>query len=705
MWRKRLLVLAIAGSVLAGLLVWFRPRPRPNLLLITLDTTRADRLACYGYAAGRTPALDSLAATGVLCEHAFTVAPLTLPAHTSLFTGLYPPEHGIRTNGRGRLDDSIPTIAESLAQHGYDTSAFVASFVLNRKFGLDRGFRQYDDDFTSDEPAPDSLHRERRGAAVVDAVLKWLDQPRSRPFFCWVHLYDPHAPYLAHSDLFGDEYVDRPYDGEIAYVDRQIGRMLDFLKGGGHERQTLVVVVGDHGEGLGDHLERKHGSTLYNETMRVPLIFRFPGRLEPGRRVQPNLSLVDVPSTILDLLELGDRRKIAGQSIKTALLGGRAASSPCYGATDEPYLNCGCAPLRSLAEGRWKYIRTTRAELYDLVDDPRERNNLADARPDAIREMEAQLAEFESRLVARTAVQVQLSPAELRALSSLGYVGGVPSNETRPASGNLPDVKDMLPFDIAIDEARDLAANGEVAAAIERLREIVRQVPGNTSAHWYLAGALQQNSEHASAEEVLRRLLALKPESREGHYALGLLLMDQNRSADAIPEFLKILEIDPDFAEAHVHLGKAYAMAGEGEKALEHFDAALECDRQNGDAYHWRANLLVGRGQVAKAIVDYRKALKYAPDAPDAHHNLGRVLAESGDVVEAQVHFERAVEISPANAELRQALGAFLLRRGQFAAAVTHLTEAVRLKPGFAAAERPLREAQRALEDRKRQPQ
>src|SRR6266446_5546382 len=213
MQRKVLVIVLLAGTlVAAGVGLW--PRQKPHVLLITLDTTRADRLGCYGYGPAKTPALDALAQAGVLCQRASTVAPVTLPAHASLFTGLYPAENGVRTNGRGRLDEAIPTLAEVLRRHGYDTGAFVASFVLDRKFGLARGFQVYDDEFAGDAPASDALHRERPGEAVVDAALDWLGGKRARPFFCWVHLYDAHFPYLPHQDLFGDEFAERPYDAE-----------------------------------------------------------------------------------------------------------------------------------------------------------------------------------------------------------------------------------------------------------------------------------------------------------------------------------------------------------------------------------------------------------------------------------------------------------------------------------------------------------
>ncbi|HEY3968844.1 MAG TPA: sulfatase-like hydrolase/transferase [Planctomycetaceae bacterium] len=616
--RRKLILFGVAAGVLTGLAVLLRPYNRPHLLLITLDTTRADRLGCYGYPQAHTPVLDALAAAGVLCEHAYTVAPLTLPAHSSLFTGLYPVENGIRTNGHGRLDDAIPTLAEVLRRRGYDTSAFVGSFVLNGKFGLDRGYNTYDDDFASDYPTNDALHVERTGGSVVDAALEWLKAPRSRPFFCWVHLFDPHSPYLPHTDLFGDEFAERPYDAEIAYVDQQIGRILEYLKARGLESQTLVVVVGDHGEGLGEHFEQAHGMTLYNATLHVPLIFRYPAQLAPGGRLAANVSMVDVSPTILDLLGATDPRKISGKSLKPALLGGSKPLSFCYGATDEAFLMNGWSPLRSLTEGHWKYIRTARPELYDLEADPREERDLAEASPDKLRDMESRLSDFESRLVTRAEVQVRISDAERRTLASLGYISGSARPAVGPTPQNLPDVKDMLPLGLDMAEAEKLIRRGSVDAGIEKLREVVRQAPSHTAANWSLAWTLWEHSKQDEGLEVFRTLLAVRPESQNAHFGLGLMLLQLDRFDDAITEFSKALEIDPDDAEVQYHLGRALLSTNHLEDALTHLDAAVELNPKYAAAYHWRAKLLARFGRVDAANADYRKALKFAPaDHPE----------------------------------------------------------------------------------------
>jgi arylsulfatase A-like enzyme/Flp pilus assembly protein TadD len=687
--------------LLAGLAFWFWPRTRPHLLLITLDTTRADRLKCYGYEPARTPVLDALASEGVLCERAYTVAPLTLPAHASLFTGLYPVETGVITNGRGRMDDSLPTLAESLKRRGYETAAFVASFVLDRKFGLARGFTAYDDDIAGEEPDADALHRHRNGAEVVDAALAWLRQPRSRPFFCWVHLYDPHFPYLAHTDLFGDEFTERPYDAEIAYVDQQVGRLVAFLKERGLEGQTLIVVVGDHGEGLGEHFEFAHGMTLYNATMQVPLIFRYPTKLPAAGRVGMNVSTVDVSPTVHELLGLPAPPNITGRSFRSALAGGTVPASLCYGATDEPFRGSGWSPLRSLIDGEWKYIRTTRVELYDLANDPRELHNLAELDPGKMQAMESRLATFESHLVARAEAAVLLSASERRALESFGYVVGPVGVAVGSASANLPDIKDMLPLDRVVEEANDLVARGSADEGIEKLRDVVGQAPSHTKANWLLAWALWENSQADDGMRVFQALAELRPDCRDAHSGLGLMLLLRGETAAGISELTQALAIDPEFPDTSFLLAKAHHSSGRSEEALEYLNSVIELDPRQPGAHQFRAQVLTHLRRLGEAIADYRTALKYAPESADAHYNLGAALIESGDLDEALQHLTRAVELAPQKAELQYALGELLVHRLRHDEAIKHLARALELKPDFARAKEALDAVREALARRR----
>ncbi|MFH1038013.1 MAG: sulfatase, partial [PVC group bacterium] len=325
--RKRVLFFILIIVLAAG--TWFfltkkSREPRPNLLLITMDTTRADRLGCYGYPGARTPALDDLAGSGITFHRFFSNVPLTLPSHATIMTGLYPPEHGCRVNGGCRLGDDIQTLAEVFSAHGYRTGAFVAAFVLDRKFGLDRGFDVYDD---YDVPAADdiydesAMYRYRRADRVADAVLKWLDEHSGEPFFCWVHFFDPHRPYYF-SPAPG-EGLSGAYDREIAFMDSQIGRLTGFLRDRGLRGRTVIIALGDHGEGLGDHGEEEHGLLLYNPVMRVPLLISDPFPGGPGKNIDALLSTVDLFPTILDIFGWEIPEGISGRSFAPGLTGGR----------------------------------------------------------------------------------------------------------------------------------------------------------------------------------------------------------------------------------------------------------------------------------------------------------------------------------------------------------------------------------------------
>jgi arylsulfatase A-like enzyme/tetratricopeptide (TPR) repeat protein len=689
--RRRLIATCLAAGALAGLLFWAWPRQRPNLLVITLDTTRADRLGCYGYQQARTPVLDELARNGIICENAVSVAPLTLPAHASLFTGRYPAENGVRTNGRSRLDESIPTLARVLKRQGYQTAAFVSSSILDRQFGLTQGFDSYDDEF-----AGGGL--ERGAAAVVDAALDWLGTRRPGPFFAWVHCYDAHQPYSSHADVLGGEFMERPYDGEIAYVDRCLARLLDHLKDHGLDSRTLVVVVGDHGEGLGDHDEMTHSFTLYNTTMRVPLIMRQIGTLPAGRRVDTAISLVDVSPTVLDILGIRESRKVSGRVMTPALLGGECPPAALYGATDEPLLQYNWSPLQSLTEGGWKYIRSTRAELYDLNGDPFELHNLAAIDEVRTQQMERRLTEFESKLASRTEVEVVLSGAARQALASLGYVGGTSAQVSRMSPEQLPDVKDMLPFARREYEAADLLDKGASEEAIRLLRDIIRQAPALSSAYVRLANALHDRSEFSEVAEVLHQLLEIQPDSAEGHFKLGKLLLEQGHLDDALRELVRTVELSPAEVEVHYYLGRALEEKGRPVEALEHYSAVLQMDRRHVSAYRLRANLLIALGRSSDALADLKAALHYAPESAETNRHLGVALANLGNSAEARQYLERSVALDPESAEGHYSLGTLLVREGQFAEGIKHLSRALELQPDYPAARQRLESARLNLQ-------
>ncbi len=584
--RVRISLLALIG-LMAGGAVWYLLSPRPlNVLLITLDTTRADRLGCYGRSQAKTPVLDRLARQGVLFERAYAPVPLTLPSHASMLTGLYPPEHGLHTNGQAALPEGFPTLATELQAAGYETGAFVAAFVLDHKFGLDRGFETYDDDLSQSDPRLHGHHQYRDGSLVIDAALSWLKPRSSQPFLCWVHLFDPHYPYLAHEDRFGNEFVETPYDAEIAYVDAEIGRLISSLEKSGVLERTIVVVVGDHGESLGEHGELSHGMTVYDATLRVPLLVVSPEESRPGHRVAEPVSQVDLTPTLLDRLGLGPLPEASGRSLRAALRGEPMDLVACYAETDEPYDLGHWSPLRALVTRQWKYVRSPRAELYDLLADPHELKNLALDNPKQLQQLEGELAAWETRMNQRLADNVALSERDRRALSGLGYASSkAPVGEQeRP----LRDVKDMLPFYYKLNDASAMMDSGRYDLAEPVLREVLNADDDYFMAHGEMGRCLLRLNRFADAIVHLRRCVDLDPGATRVQAMLGAALYLKGDYADAEAALKLAIRLDPNLPQNHFNLGMTLEKLGRHEEAIRHYQ---DCLARNPNAVEARQRL------------------------------------------------------------------------------------------------------------------
>ncbi|HET7747629.1 MAG TPA: sulfatase, partial [Vicinamibacteria bacterium] len=408
--------------------------PRPSIVLVTLDTTRADRVGAFGSAAGATPRLDGLAAQGLRFPNAYAHAPMTFPSHASILTGLLPPGHGIRDNGPPPLDASRPLLAELLARSGYRTAAFVSAFVLDRRFGLARGFHHYADEMRA---GPSDGLTSVPAAMTVDRALAWLSTPDPRPFFAWVHLFDPHDPYEP-PEPFATRFRGRPYEGEIAYMDHHLGRLLDALDRRADADDVLVLAVGDHGESLGEHGEDTHAYFIYAATQRVPLVLRWRRRVTPDRTAAALAGGVDVAPTLLDAAGIAPPADLDGRSLLSPAPGGPRA---IYMESMAPRRWWGASELVGLRDERWLFVRSPRPELYDVTVDPAESRNLAASHPERVAEMEARLAALALSEPPVPSPEVDgETAARLRALGYLG--GGAPP----PASGPTPDAKDHLPL-------------------------------------------------------------------------------------------------------------------------------------------------------------------------------------------------------------------------------------------------------------------
>ncbi len=638
------------------------PAARPNLLLVTIDTFRADRLGV-----GVAPALDRLAASGARFTSARTAVPLTLPSHTSILTGLLPPAHGVRVNGSDVLSDAHPTIARLLKGAGYDTAAFVGAFVLDRRFGLANGFDTYDDRIARDPNATDRLEAERPANVVIDSALTWLEKRPTtndqRPFFVWVHLYDPHAPYTP-PDRFRDR-LKTPYDGEIAFADEQIARVFDWLRAHRLDDRTMVVFAGDHGEGLGDHGERTHGMLLYDSTLRVPLVVSAPG-LAAGAR-DDAVSLIDIAPTILRAAGVTPPAEMKGQDLVRQ---NQVRLQPdLYSETEYP-LAAGWSALQALTDGRWMTIRAGAAtEVYDVRSDPGEVHDVAAAQPGVASSMSARAATIHASGGANGGAPISADARER--LRSLGYVASSvqPSSSSsapNPSAriGVWNDFEDALtalnahrPEALAqlrrlaaaspdaptmvMTFARALKEAGQFDAALAAYRDASTRWPTDALLLHDLAVTAREAAGHArgaaaatlldEAARAEQAAATVAPDSAQAMNGLGLLAIDGGRAGDAVRAFERATTLDPNNASYWTNLGNAKRAAGDAAGAEHAYRGALALDAGAGDAANGLGVLLVEARQFAEAAPWFERALAASPDLVEARLNLGIARQQSGD--------------------------------------------------------------------------
>lgn len=655
--------LAVLGAVvLLAAFTWLMWRPSavpppatghidapPNILLITLDTTRADRLGSYGYAGAATPNLDRLASEGVRFARALSPVPLTLPAHASLLTGRQPFTHGVRNNGHFTLPGDVPTLASVLSTRGYDTAAFVSSFVLDRQFGLATGFTHYDAMLDEARPgASVSLELERRGDRTVAAAAAWLaDRSRQarRPYFLWVHLYDPHEPYAAPSP-FRERFAGRDYDGEVAFADALVGELLE-ASGYASAAPPLVVVAGDHGESLGEHGESTHGLFVYDETQRVPLIVTWPRVLRP-RVVETPVRLLDVGPTVADLVAAPALDGAEGRSLRPLLDGAGAGDEAevAYAETYFPQFFMRWAPLRAVEAGRWKYIDAPEPELYDLNADPGEERNLARterARAAALkRVLDGMTGTGAGRLAA-----TPLSDDARERLASLGYLSSASPRAAAAPSESLPDPKRMVALYERLLAANRALAEGNAADAARLAREVLA----------------------ADANNPYARLI-------QGRAALAV-----GRFREAVTALKAYVAHVPASADAHHWMALAYLRLGDRALALAEEDAALAIDPGHTGAVSLRAGLLFSTGKRKEGIRALREAAAHSPGNTTLRLELADLLTDARQFVDAEAEFRRVLALRPRDARALLGLALVLGATGRTADALEPLDQAVAIDP------------------------
>lgn len=624
---------------------------RRNLLLITLDTFRADYLGVNGASEVLTPHLDALARGGVNFTRARAPVPLTLPSHASILTGTYPPGHGVRDNGSFRLADERLTLAEVLGESGYATAAFVASFVLDRRFGLAQGFAVYDDQITSDPAMLESLEAERGGEDVLAAFTQWLEERHDPgPFFAWLHLFDPHAPYLP-PEPFRSRYAGNPYAGEIAYTDQVVGRIVEALESRQLLDSTIVAVVGDHGEDLGEHGETTHALLIYNSTLHVPLILRAPGLLPEGVQFGELVRIIDLAPTLLDLLGLpADFGE--GASLRPAIVSRAADDSrppdPARSAYSESLyaqLNLGWSPLYGLEAGDFHLILAPESELYALADDPAESINLASTLPEPLGQMRSELLQILKNDLHRdpAVASVIAEPAAVDKLRSLGYLSASRPSRSPTRSARPVDPKTRIAVWERLQLAMAQFGGGDFRAAAVTLQEVLASERDIPLLYEYLGSSFMRLEEWSKAEKVYRRALERGIESAALRIDLGLIHAQRGDLPGAEQEFLAALSLDELSVAAHYRLAGLYRSRQHHGKAIEHYRQALAVNPHYVFAWNGLGMALAALGQSHEALAAFQEAVAVAPRSAEGLFNLG-------------VHLERMDRKQQALAAYRQCL-------------------------------------------------
>ena len=625
-------------------LIWFlvsdrSAARRPNVILISIDTCRADRLGTYGHAGNTSPNVDALAREAIVVENAVSTVPLTLPAHCSMLTGVIPPSHGVRDNINYRLHESHTTLAERLRAYGYQSTAIIGAFVLDSQTGIDQGFDSFDDRLVAGAASAGD-RPERRAEEVSQLAIRWLAGAPQEPFFLFLHYYDPHDPYDP-PEPFASQFRDDLYAGEIAYTDAAIGHVLEKLRALGLYQSSLIVITSDHGESLGEHGESTHGYFVYRSTTRVPLIIRPPGGML-GRRIERKASLIDVVPTILSQCGLPLPDELQGRDLFSDTTGMTSDILSRY-AYSESLLatKYDCAPLFSLENDTWRYIHTSVPELYRLADDPDELVNVIDQHPDPARSMRNRLVSLLAGEYTRKNAEseLEMDAQSLARLQALGYAGG------------------------AVDDSFELESDREAPGNFIQIHSKLERMDHSTRA-----------KDYAESQAIGREILRDRPNLVHVHRRLGLIAIEQMDFDAAMFHYSEALRIDPNARDApvwHNNLGLIVARQGDDDKAVEHFQAAIRMvdgevlsvagdgtaeKRRRGAAglvLSTRMNmgdLRLRQGRFEDAAREYRAAVAVAPENPGPHFQLGIALSKLGQSKEAAESQREAARIQQQNA-------------------------------------------------------
>ena len=658
---------------------------RPNVILITIDTLRADYLGCYGNTRIPTPNLDALAAQGTIFDRAYCQAPMTPPSHASILTGTYPPTHGVRDFTSSGLRAGFPTLASILKRSGYNTAAFVSAYVLDSVWGFNQGFDYYYDHFEPKEfQGVNPGNVQRKAGETITLANDWLSKKPRTPYFLWVHLFDPHHDYNP-PEPFHSRYASDLYGGEVAYADHELGRLFDALRANGDWDRSLIVAVSDHGEGRGEHEEYEHGFFLYEATLRIPLIVKLPkGATKQAPRIRDVVASVDIAPTIVQVAQAQADRQVPmqGRGLLAQVLGkGGASASIAYGETLYPRTTFGWSELAAFVEGNFKYIEAPSPELYDLVADPEEQSNLYATRRAMADGLRQKLNLARSRMANQTGAASSTDSERIEALRALGYVAVSVPIKQGPGQPGLADPKDKIGQFNKVLLALQATDAGALSKSSALLGEVIREEPGLFIAHYSLgvnklksgefqaaledferardlnpsfeltelnrATALARLGRGDEAAAILQALVKENPARLNPRRQLALLYTRQKKYEEAISIYRDILRERPGDAHAVKSLGITEVDAGRYAEGSASLESAINLGAADALTYNSLGIAQTNLGNIADAVASYRKALSIKSDYHQARLNLSFALLKAGDTVEARQEFDRLCRENP----------------------------------------------------------
>jgi arylsulfatase A-like enzyme/Flp pilus assembly protein TadD len=619
-----------------------------NVILITLDTVRADHLTCYGYNNIKTPALDSLARNGTLFEKAISSSPITLPSHASILTGLYPFHSDVRNNVVYMLPDNSITLATILKKNGYHTAAFISAAVLRSLYNLNQGFEVYDERLDYNQLASGE-YSERKADSVTKVALEWLNANKNYPYFAWIHYFDAHAPYEP-PDSFLAEYKQHLYDGEIAYVDLQLIDVIKFAKAEEKAgKQVLIIVVADHGEGLWDHGEPEHGIFLYQETVQVPLIFTWFPKKFKSSRIAELVRTVDILPTILNYLSIPFSNKIDGTSLLPLIEQSKEWKHLyAYSETLFPREDYGWSQLYSIQDNNWKYILAPKLELYDINNDKTEKNNLyGNSSPAIYEKLKQHLASLPIQIKEQKLKPITLSPEETEKLASLGYAG-----QPRTNAEPLPDPKDQLELIKLMHEAGILFMKKQYQGSISLLLKVVKKNADNRQALITLSDAYFAVGNIDEAIKYAEQNIQIGDSNGIFHFNLGNLHYRLGNSKNAELYYRKSIEINPNFPNVLFNLAVLELQKGEIDAAKEHLLKAMSLKFETANAYYLLGAIEAQNNDLKSAIEHFNKTVKIDPLHSEGWKNLAHAYYIQGEIQKAISNYQQAIKVRPDDADL-----------------------------------------------------